>query len=295
VSPDWPILGGVMTAPASAAAPPGQRLRRGTSRQARLRARVETLLQRWASSEISAEEVDAHFQGMPARYWSGADADGVIGDLQAVHAFLTRLAGSQSADAPIAVDWMHEPARGTTLVRVCTWDRTGLLAKMAAAFSALRLNIREAAAFTRADHLVLDVFRVSDVAGKPVMDEDKLRQFVFLLEGALAEPPRFASVWAAQFHRVLARSDRLPPRIIFDNTASPAHTVLKVEASDRLGLLYDLLLALTDCGLNITQAAVETEAGIARDTFHLTGPKGEKVATHSLPRIREALEQALGV
>jgi [protein-PII] uridylyltransferase len=50
-----------------------------------------------------------------------------------------------------------------------------------------------------------------------------------------------------------------------------------VEASDRPGLLYDILKSLTDCGLNITQAVINTVDGVAHDAFQVTGPEGERV------------------
>lgn len=44
-------------------------------------------------------------------------------------------------------------------------------------------------------------------------------------------------------------------------------TLVRVEAPDRLGLLYDILQTISDRGLNFTQARIETERRLARDLF----------------------------
>jgi [protein-PII] uridylyltransferase len=67
----------------------------------------------------------------------------------------------------------------------------------------------------------------------------------------------------------------------FDNESSQASTVLRVEAPDRLGLLYDILEALHGCSVNVAQAVVNTDRGIARDVFYITDREGAKI-THKL-------------
>jgi [protein-PII] uridylyltransferase len=117
---------------------------------------------------------------------------------------------------------------------------------------------------------------------------------VFLLEGALSEPPRFASVWAREFHKSVPRGPQPPPLVEFDNKHSDDHTVIRVQVSDRLGLLYDLLKALGDCELNIDEARVETSDRSASDSFYVTDLKGEKIVRpEQLQAIRQALVTAV--
>src|SRR5208282_3386548 len=72
-----------------------------------------------------------------------------------------------------------------TRVMLCTWDRRGLLAKAAEAFSALRLSILEAEAFARSDNIVLDVFSVVDLDSGGPATAARLKEAFFLVEGAL--------------------------------------------------------------------------------------------------------------
>ena len=119
---------------------------------------------------------------------------------------------------------------------ICTWDRHGLLAKCAACFSAAKLDILQASVFTRADNVVLDVFRVRDAASGGAATPMRLQETLFLLDGALSDPPRFASVWACSRHKHLASLPRIGHRISLDCVEGGDRTVLQVEAPDRLAL-----------------------------------------------------------
>src|SRR6266496_746299 len=177
------------------------------------RARLEQ--QRLAG--FSVEEVEAHFAGMPARYWERVTESELCWGLETVQGFLRTVATPNTPATTPFVNWRTVPQSNWTRVLLCTWDRQGLLAKAAAAFSAVRLNIRRADVFTRADNVVLDEFSISDANGREMVSPAQLEEMTFLLEGALSEPPRFASVWACSRHKFLALPSLLTPRITFDN------------------------------------------------------------------------------
>ena len=177
---------------------------------------------------------------------------------------------------------------------LCTWDRHGLLAKAAAAFSAVRLNILQANVFTRTDNVVLDEFWVSNAAARTQVSEARLEEMRFLLEGALSEPPRFASVWACSRHKFLAAPTQVPPRIVFDNETSKTSTLVGIEAADRLGLLYDILQAMAEAKLDIKQARIQTDNNLAHDTIYVTDERGQKLLDpHQLELLGAELEAAL--
>ncbi len=223
------------------------------------------------------DEIQAHFACMPDHYWQRVTEGDLIGDLAAVHAFLSRLAASQQATPPVAVVWQHFPESGFTRLRVCSWDCCGLLAKIAAALGAMRLNVIRADVHTRSDHVVLDVFDVCGEDDGHIKDTSRLDSIAFLVEGALSQPPRFASVWSTQYHKVSPRHEQIIPAVQVVNQAGNRCTVVQVEAGDRPGLLFDILSALAGCGLNIEQAFVTTADGMALDAFHVTDESGSRV------------------
>jgi [protein-PII] uridylyltransferase len=193
------------------------------------------------------------------------------------------------------VKWKAVPDQGFTKVMLCTWDRHGLLAKVASAFSAVRINIIQADAFTRADSLVLDVFRVREAEPSHVRDATRLSEMVFILDGALRQSPSFASYWACTRHKFLALPAATPPYVCFDNEGSSDCTILRLEAHDRLGLLADILQALADSGLNIAQAFIDTDEDLAQDLFHFTDVAGLKIIDPAQLRfIRRRLLDAIG-
>jgi [protein-PII] uridylyltransferase len=228
-------------------------------------------------AEIDAEEIDAHFSGMPLRYWERTSQPELAWGLEIIHQFLCVVAQPNSPAIAPVLDWKPAPDGRSTRVILCTWDRHGLLAKAAAAFSTVRINVLQAEVFTRSDGIVLDVFRVCEADHTPVVDRARMQKTLFLLEGALCDPPRFASFWACSGHRLVAVGATPPPVITFDNTSAPEHTLLRIEAADRLGLLSDILGALADCSLNIDHALIDTHDDLVQDVFYLRDRHGAKI------------------
>ncbi|HEY0454756.1 MAG TPA: hypothetical protein VGE41_00160 [Verrucomicrobiae bacterium] len=241
---------------------------------------------------LAVDEIIAHFQAMPPRYWERVTEEGLLWGLNVIHKFLQNVS-TPSAIAPV-LDWKQYPERGFTKVMLCTWDRLGLLSKVASAFSAVRVNILSAEAYTRADNIILDVFRVCDENGQAVANPDRFQQTLFLLEGSLSEPPRFASIWANSRHKIEKRKAPAVLDISFDNRTLKEHTILFIETNDRLGLLSDILEALTLCNLNVAQAIIETDQTLARDSFYLTGSDHKKIEDESaLKKIETSVALAI--
>jgi [protein-PII] uridylyltransferase len=245
---------------------------------------------------ISPEEIEVHFSAMPPHYWERVTEAHLVWGLETIHGFLKLVASPQVPPTAPFVNWRQTAHSSRTDVMLCTWDRHGLLAKAAAAFSAVRLSILQADVFTRGDNVVLDEFSVTDVDGRSPVRQSQLEEVSFLLEGALSEPPRFASVWACSRHKFLASPTLVAPRIACDNETSSNSTVVRIEAADRLGLLYDILQTIADAGLDIRQARIETEGHLARDTIHVADERGQKLLDQPrLELLRASLEAALTV
>lgn len=300
---DWVILGGSMTPPwddmrVTATSTEqrieprkrGPRRKPSTSRREQLAAWLET----HPPAGVSTEEVVAHIRCMPSRYWERVREEDLVWHLSALHGFFGKLARTSSAGAPIAVELMNPSHKNFSRVAFCSWDRSGLLKQIVAAFNALRINILRADVYTRTDNLVFDVFEVCESKAGAERNGNRLKELSFLVEGAFSNPPRFASVWATEFHKALPRRKEQTFQVRFDNHQSPDHTILRVEAIDRLGLLYDLVHALTENKLEISQAIIDTSKGVAKDQFHLTDADGLKITDSArVRRLRKAVAEAI--
>lgn len=243
---------------------------------------------------LAEDEVAAHFETMPRRYWGRVRQSELVWGLRAVHNFLHRVTNSSGNVTVPIVGWQHFPEEGFTKVLVCTWDDLGLLVKVAACFRAVRLNVTRADIFTRSDNIALDVFWITNPQGASVANEKPLEQMMFLLEGALAEVPRFASVWACVGHKFMQQPKGFAPLVYLDNHASPDETLVEVIVGDRIGLLHDLVLGLSECGVNITEAFIDTSGGLARDQFFVTEHGGGKLTEAArIPEVRRHLLEML--
>src|SRR5882724_3628144 len=178
-----------------------------------LRSRIEQRLR----SKISPDELNIHFFVMPQHYWECVTEAELEWGLEIVHGFLELVASPDIPATSPFISWRKIGASGKVQVMLCTWDRHGLLAKAAAALSAVRLNIVQADVFTRADDVVLDTFTIAGAHGHGPVHRSQMEQMAFLLEGALSEPPRFASIWACSRHKYLAPASVVAPKISFDN------------------------------------------------------------------------------
>ena len=63
---------------------------------------------------------------------------------------------------------------------------------------------------------------------------------------------------------------------------------------DRLGLLYDLFIAIGKLDLSVTHARINTEKGVAIDAIYIQTAKGDKLRDkESLSVLQQALDKAV--
>jgi UTP:GlnB (protein PII) uridylyltransferase len=295
------VTGGGNTSPAVAPPVVGSHLNRSTKTVQQIyethRSRLYELMVN-ADYGIRSEELELHFASMPLRYWPRVDGESLRWHLEIIHEFMDGLAHSDVLLAPPVMHWRHFPDRGFSEVVVCTWDRLGLLAKIAGAFAATGLNILRADIYTRSDNIVLDVFQVCDEELRHVEDISRLKQMEQLLAVAFS-PNGGGDAVLRTWMQCAGAPDRgvggKVPALTFDNDRFDDYTVLQVEAPDRVGLLHDILEAISTCDVDIVHAVIVTEEDEAADVFFMTGTDGRKIRDATrLEQIRDAVRAALG-
>jgi len=231
---------------------------------------------------IAQEEIEIHFAHMPMRYWPRVDDASVRWHLQCAHEFLRHVVNDEALSTSPVVRWRHFPDRGITEVLVCTWDRLGLLSKVAGAFAEVGLNIVRADIFTRADSVVMDIFQVSTEQFQHVADEIRLEAMAKILDAALTAH-RDLGLWGIRGDRGRRQVGDSAlglgglPSININNQRTDACTILEIEARDRVGLLYLIFRVFTECEVDVAQAIITTEDGVAGDVFYLTDEDGLKI------------------
>ena len=254
-------------------------------RVARARDAAAGLLEGWPAADL------AQFLGLGyASYWLSFDPES-----HARHARMIRAA--ETRKAPLTVDTQPLPARAVTEVTVYAADHAGLFSRIAGALAVAGASIVDARIHTLTNGMALDTFWVQDAAGGAFDAPHRLARLHVLIEQALSGRLKLAAEIRRASRALLGRRMRaihVPPRVVIDNHASNAHTVLEVNGRDRPGLLHDVTAAISEQGLQIASAHVTTYGVRAVDVFYVKDVFGLKVENErKLAQLRDALLAAL--
>jgi [protein-PII] uridylyltransferase len=249
------------------------------------------------------EEIEAHFEKMPDRYFRFRGHESIMRHIRLFRRFFEKvqLPGLDSL-VPV-VGWEARPGEGYSLVEVVGWNRHHFLAKVAGALASRNLNILSADLFTRADDLVIDIFRVCTTNFGPVKSDREMERVEKLLDTQFGVGDQ-----EVDFQALIGRERspspfqnsleiEIPQRVYISNTLSNDHTVLELQAQDRIGLLYDIFTALGNLDAEVVHARISTQAGAAIDRFHLVDSNSEKKITDKgrLREIESAIARVVGI
>jgi [protein-PII] uridylyltransferase len=253
-------------------------------RVANAQSAMTALLADWPQADIEAHLA----RGYPA-YWLSFEPEAL-----ARHARLIRQA--ERDHAPLSIDTRVDTARAVTEVTIYTPDHPGLFSRLAGALALAGADIVDARIATMTNGMALDVFAIQAAGGGGFDAPNKVAALAATVSKVLAGEVRLADELAKRKLSQASRGRvfRTPPRVIVDNTASRAHTMIEVNGHDRPGLLYEVTRCLTQLSLQIASAKISTYGNTAVDVFYVKDVFGLKVAhTSKLEQIREALLKVL--
>lgn len=250
---------------------------------------------------VSSEEIEAHFSMLPERYFINTDTFEVELHLRMVNRLLTKIqtANSIGSLTPI-IDWRNDIDLNMTIVNVVTWDRSGLFYKLAGALTLAGVNIASTKAISRKDHISIDTFYILDSTGGVVSDPRAESTFERRLSEALIDEkdltPAITKLEAKQLAIARKQKDLLPapfpPSVDVYHELSLKQTIIEVQASDRIGLLYQISRLITIKSFDISFARIATERGVAMDTFYIKSKNpDEETNTTALLELREGLDK----
>ena len=204
-------------------------------------------------------------------YWLAFGADEL-----AWHARLMRDADAKGDK--LTVGATEDEASGITEIVIYTPDHPGLFSRLAGAISVSNGSIAGAKIFTTSDGYALDVFRVQDASGGPFGDGGRIDRLKQTIAKTLSGEIKPRELLAKRPQAKRAAAFQRGSRVQFDNDASIASTVIEVESTDRIGLLYDITRVLFEAGLSISSAVVVTYGELAVDVFYVRDGFGHKLA-----------------
>jgi [protein-PII] uridylyltransferase len=254
--------------------------------------------------DLSHDEIDAHFDSLPARYFINIEADEILLHIKMAHRLFHSIHNSEKSEVlkPI-FDWSTDINEGLAKVNVVTWDRAGLFYKLAGALSVSGLNILTTKAVTRSDNISIDTFYVVESDSGVISDKSKAL-FADKVEKALMKNedlwPDIKNQMKAD-SKALFKSDTeklgVNPRGIVQvyDDSSIGQFIVEVEAMDNVGLLYQIGKTIYEHGFDISFARIETENKIAMDSFYITPLKETKVTEEKLVFLKDSLLLILGL
>lgn len=185
----------------------------------------------------------------------------------------------------------------TTEVIVYAPDHAGLFAQIAGAIALTGTSIVHAKVVTLANSMALDSFQVQGVAGQPIESPDRLRRLTQRIEATITGKLNPERELEEQRSRALPSRTgvfKVAPRVIFDNKASIANTLIEVNGRDRPGFLHDVTSTLTAMGLQIVSAHISTYGERVVDVFYVKDVFGLKVEQpQKLVKLQQRLLQAI--
>jgi [protein-PII] uridylyltransferase len=207
-----------------------------------------------------------------------------------------RLVATARTQSPhVALDVRCYPLKGHSELAVVAPDAPGVLAAIAGALTANRVDVLGAilghvelgAAEPR--RLVTDVFYVRDLKGEAIPEDDiRWKRLASDLEDLLAGDRPDSDKVASLIVRRRPKSTlpkRVTPGVVTDiklHDDSTQATIVEVATRDRVGVLYAITHTLAELGLDFSLAKVATEGEKVNDVFYVTR-RGERI-TNSVER-----------
>jgi len=258
---------------------------------------------------VSEEEIAAHFNLLPDRYFIHTDNAEISLHLRMVNQLLRSISAADSVGSlkPV-IEWQDDLNRSLTVVHVVTWDRAGLFYKLAGAFGVAGLSILGAKVISRSDHIAIDTFHVVEPGRGVVQSTAAQETFARTVEAALIENKDLLPdiVGQAQRHEKSRRytaagisgpealQAAFPATIEVYHELAMERTIVEVQARDQIGLLYRLAKVISDHGFDITFARIGTERGIAIDTFYIEDSREPTISDpQRLTQLRDALQPVI--
>jgi [protein-PII] uridylyltransferase len=189
------------------------------------------------------------------------------------------LATAAAKQPPVGLEVHGFPMKGHSELSVVAPDEPGVLASIAGALTAHRIDVLGAVVGhvdLGARRLVLDLFYVRDLKGEAIGDDDaRWPKLAADLRELLDGPPDHGEV-TKLIARRRPRSGmpaRVTPGVVTEirlHDDSTQATIIEVFTRDRIGVLYAITQTLADLGLDISLAKVSTEGEKVADVFYVT-------------------------
>lgn len=233
------------------------------------------------------KNAEAHLRDFGDRYFAAFPSEAIAAHMECL----------EEADANgFAVRIDSDSETGMSQVVISTRDHRGLFQELAGCFVSQLIDVQRAALFTRSDGMALDCFTVVCASRQRPLTQRQANALEDVIADVLTHGKSVEEYLEGSQRRLFTLlHPPVPVRtsIHFDNEASRRFTVVDIITGDRTGLLYDVVHALTEKGLDIESARIVTDARRIRDSFYIAHNGGKITDSERLAEIEEALIDAI--
>lgn len=249
-----------------------------------VRSRRQAALDVIRPDKLLRERIERYWSQMTDYYFLHYDTDSLAWHAQTI-------SSHSAADFPLVATRFNPDIGGSEFL-VYLPTRSDLFVQLTGAFDRLNLSILDARVHSTFTGFALDTFVVMDQSGEPVVDEQSLRY----LEQTLRDELTQHRVRPGQAMHVPRRLKHFPikTQVHFGEMRNGLTSIMEVVAQDRPGLLYQVALALHECGAKLAAAKISTLGERVEDVFYITNRDNEPVRdTAQQQCLRDNLMQRL--
>lgn len=209
------------------------------------------------------------------------------------HAIVAQLLkDAEQTNQSLITHFHHEPSLDFTELTVCSIDRKGLMADIAAAISLARQNIINASIFTLKDGWAVQTWHIQ-TPHQHALDPFSYDHIVHCIKEITNGNIHYSTI-EKNYPKINKETFSIATHIFIDNEASNSHTIIEVTAADRIGLLHTICRTLQKEALNISSAHINTYGEKAVDVFYIRDTYGMKILhPKKLEHIQTALLYAI--
>lgn len=251
-------------------------------------------------SEASLPDARKLLSEMPLSLLSRCDKEALAEELMAAGAFVW-----DDARRTICMARYDNAVKAVRFVVIRREDHVtmGTFARATAALAANGLDIQRAQIETVGDY-AWDYFWVvkSSLAHSDLADGDEEVDFdpnkIDLISGRVRDlidtpnqpMPRPMKTWSSKELSEPDSVNVLPKKVVFDNESIDRYTIVSLFAYDRVGLLSRVALAMSQQGLNLSFAKIDTHLDQVADVFYVCERDGSRIID---PDRQEVVRQAI--
>jgi [protein-PII] uridylyltransferase len=169
------------------------------------------------------------------------------------------------------------PKGGGTEIFIHTKYNSNLFTIISSLIEQMNLTVMDARVFTSKDNYTLDTFLVLEADGSQLTDSLRINELKEKLIHYMTQPETSTPGITSHIPRA-AKHFKFPTRVNFENNKTQNHTLMKVIAYDRPGLLSQIGAAMHACTVTLHKAKITTFGEKAEDIFFITDEDGKIIS-----------------